>query len=211
MTREAERKTMVETQLKPRGIKDRQILKAFMDVPRHEFVPDKYKDVAYEDHPLPVGEGQTISQPFIVAEMTKLLGVEKGDKVLEIGTGSGYQAAILASMGVEIYTVERNHSLAEKSSEILKKLGYIDIHIKEGDGTLGWPENAPYKGIIVTAASPKAPEPLIDQLDEDGRLVIPVGSRLSQILKVYHKVEGKIAESSHGGCMFVPLIGKYGF
>lgn len=202
---------MVETQLKPRGIDDPGVLRAFENVPRHEFVPEKYSEDAYTDHPVPIGEGQTISQPYMVAQMTQLLKVTPGDKVLEIGLGSGYQAAILAHMGAKVFSVERIKSLVENTVEILKKLLINDIQIKEGDGSLGWPEHAPYNGIVVTAAAPRVPGPLLDQLGEEGRLVVPVGSRFIQDLKVYQKKEGKIEQTSHGGCMFVPLVGKYGF
>lgn len=201
---------MVETQLKSRGINDERILEAFREVPRHLFVPPKYAGEAYGDYPLPVGEGQTISQPFIVAEMTLLLNIKPDDKILEIGTGSGYQAAIIAYLGVRVYTVEKIRTLIEPAIRVLKELG-LNVNIIEGDGSLGYPRCAPYNGIIVTAAAPEVPEPLLEQLDEGARLVIPVGSRFSQILKVYEKINGDIKEYNFGGCIFVPLVGEYGW
>lgn len=218
MNRKNERVSMVETQIAARGITDRKILKAFKEIPRHLFVPDKYSEEAYCDCPLPIGEGQTISQPLIVAEMTQLLNIKQGDKVLEIGTGSGYQSAILAYLGAQVYTMERIKTLMETAKKTLDKLieteslsMELDVHFIEGDGTIGCGEYAPYNGIVVTAAAPEVPETLLEQLGWNGRLVIPVGSRISQILKVYEKVVDGIKEYSYGGCMFVPLIGKYGW
>ncbi|MFC2061464.1 protein-L-isoaspartate(D-aspartate) O-methyltransferase [Elusimicrobiota bacterium] len=209
--RNDERLLMIETQLRPRGITDEKVLEAFRNIPRHFFVPEEYEKEAYGDYPIKIGEGQTISQPYMVAEMTQLLQIQPGNKILEIGTGSGYQAALLARMGAEVYTIERKTNLIKIAEMTLKKAGINDIQLKAGDGTLGWPEYAPYDGIVVTAAAPYAPAPLLDQLAESGRLVIPVGSRLTQVLKVYRKNGSSIEEADHGGCMFVPLIGENGW
>ncbi len=203
---------MVKNQIEMRGIKDKRVLRAMMRVPRHLFVPEEYRKRAYEDHPLPIGEGQTISQPYIVALMTSLLELKGDEKVLEIGTGSGYQAAILAELAGEVYSVERIPSLAIKAAETLEKLGYKNVHIKVGDGTLGWEENAPYDAIIVTAAAPKVPSSLIKQLKVGGRLVIPIGERFIQSLHRYIKgKDGNLKGEDFGGCVFVPLKGKEGW
>ncbi len=201
------RNKMVEEQLKKRGISDRHVLNAFLSVPRHCFVRDSEKHLAYGDHPLSIGEDQTISQPFIVALMTEALGLTGEEKVLEIGTGSGYQAAILADIAREVYTVERISPLGEKAREILHGLGYENIYFKIGDGTLGWKEEAPFDGIIVTAAAPRVPASLVEQLSPDGRLVVPVGSSFEQdLLLVTRDTEGEVKKQSLGGCRFVPLI-----
>ncbi|MBU3933401.1 MAG: protein-L-isoaspartate(D-aspartate) O-methyltransferase [Candidatus Omnitrophica bacterium] len=205
------RKKMVEEQLIPRGIKDPKVLEAFRKVPRHKFVPEKYLDSAYGDFPLSIGEGQTISQPYIVALMTQCLELSGEEAVLEIGTGSGYQAAILAQLASRVYSVERVAGLTEKAQLRLKDLGYRNIRIKSGDGTLGWPEFAPYGGIIVTAAGPDIPKALLEQLNIGGKMVIPVGGRFSQILTVVNKPEGRIETSEICACVFVPLMGKYGW
>ncbi|MCD6363066.1 MAG: protein-L-isoaspartate(D-aspartate) O-methyltransferase [Synergistetes bacterium] len=203
---------MVESQIEIRGIKDERVLRAMMRVPRHLFVPEEYRERAYDDHPLPIGEGQTISQPYIVALMTSLLDLKGNEKVLEIGTGSGYQAAILAELAKEVYSVERIPALAVKAAETLEKLGYKNVRVKVGDGTLGWEENAPYDAIIVTAAAPKVPTPLIKQLKIGGRLVIPIGERFIQSLYKYVKREdGSLDGEDFGGCVFVPLKGKEGW
>ncbi len=204
------RKKMVETQLIPRGIKDKKVIEAFLTVPREKFVPENLKESAYDDTPLPIGEGQTISQPYIVALMTELLQLKGGEKVLEIGTGSGYQAAILSEIGCEVYSVERIPSLAKRAGKILQQLGYI-VKIKIGDGTLGWEEYAPYDGIIVTAAGPKIPQSLLTQLKEGGRIVMPVGDLFTQDLIRITKVKGKFIKENFGGCQFVPLKGKEGW
>jgi len=203
---------MVNVQLLGRDIKDKRVLDVFRKVPRHRFVdPAMYKD-AYGDFPLSIGKGQTISQPYIVALMAQLLNLLKTDRVLEIGTGSGYETAILAELAGEVFSIERIESLAVKAKEALKDFGYKNIHIKIDDGTLGWQEFAPFDKIIVTASSQDIPKPLLDQLSEEGRLVIPVGPRGTQRLLVLEKDnEGQISEKDICGCVFVPLIGKYGY
>jgi len=205
------REEMVKNQIVARGIKDERVIKAFLKVPRHKFVSDRNLGEAYDDHPLPIGEGQTISQPYMVALMTELLELKGEEKVLEIGTGSGYQAAILAELAKEVYTVERFPTLAEKAKIVLEELGYKNIKIKIGDGTLGWEEYSPYEGIIVTAGAPDIPSPLIAQLKEGGRLVIPLGESFSQVLTVIEKFRGKIEKREICGCVFVPLVGRYGW
>ncbi len=205
------RNRMVEEQLIPRGIYDERVLNVFRKVPRHEFVPRENLANAYGDYPLPVGEGQTISQPYMVALMTQCLELKGGGKVLEIGTGSGYQTAILAELAKEVYSVERISILAEKTKIMLDSLGYINIKIKVGDGTEGWDEFAPYEGIIVTAGAPFVPNPLLAQLAENGRMAIPIGDAFSQVLTLVKKKEGKLTQEEICGCVFVPLIGKYGW
>lgn len=204
------RRNMVERQLKARGISNELVLNAFLTVPREEFVPAELRDEAYDDEPLPIGNGQTISQPYIVALMTELLDVRPGVKVLEIGTGSGYQSAILKHLGCDVYSVERDVELSTRASEVLARLGY-SVHLLVGDGTLGWKEHAPYGRIIVTAAAPKIPQPLIDQLEEGGILIIPLGGIYSQDLVRGVKKHGKILETNHGGCRFVLLRGQQGW
>jgi protein-L-isoaspartate(D-aspartate) O-methyltransferase len=211
MAYETQRKKMVETQLIPRGIHDPLVLKAMEKVPRDAFVPIDLRESAYGDNPLPIGEGQTISQPYIVALMTEALELKGSEKVLEIGTGSGYQAAILAEIAKEVYTVERVASLGEKAERILESLGYANIHFKIFNGTLGWPEHSPYDAIMVTAGAPEIPESLIEQLGEGGRLVIPVGDRLGQDLLKIRKTRGKTATEDLGAVRFVNLVGEYGW
>jgi len=205
------RQRMVREQLLPRGIVEEKVLSVFRKVPRHEFVPESEAGSAYGDYPLPIGEGQTISQPYMVAAMTELLDLKKSDKVLEIGTGSGYQAAVLAELAGEVYSVERVQPLADRARENLKKLGCANVKIKVGDGTLGWGENAPYDAIVVTAGSPEVPKALIEQLSEGGRLAIPVGGRYSQMLTKVQKLKSKIKATDVCGCVFVPLIGRQGW
>ncbi len=205
------RNRMVEEQLVPRGIFDEKVLGAFRKVPRHAFIPDKSIENAYGDFPLPVGEGQTISQPYMVALMTQYLDLKPGDRALEIGTGSGYQSSILAELAKEVYSVERFAVLAERAQAVLSDLGYTNIKVKVGDGTEGWEEFAPYDAIVVTAGAPSIPEPLIEQLAEGGRLVIPVGGGFSQTLTLVKKQEGKLTQEEICGCVFVPLIGRYGW
>ena len=207
---EAARKEMVFRQIIPRGIKDKNVIAAFLKVPREKFVPKNLRKFAYEDCPLSIGEGQTISQPYIVALMTESLKLRGGEKVLEVGTGSGYQSAILAEMGCSVYSVERNAKLAEKADAILRQLGY-EIRIKVGDGTLGWEEFSPYDRIIVTAGSPKIPESLFAQIKEKGRMVIPVGDLYSQELMLVIKCGNKKKMLSLGGCQFVRLQGREGW
>jgi len=206
-----EREEMVRTQIESRGITDRLLLEAMRKIPREKFVDEEFKGSAYEDHPLPIGEGQTISQPYIVALMTQSLKLKGKEKVLEIGTGSGYQTAILAELSREVYSIERYESLVARARLVLESLGYTNVQIFTGDGTEGLEEYAPYDRIIVTAAAPQVPPPLIEQLAEGGRLVIPVGSLYSQDLQVVEKKRGKIFTRTEGGCVFVPLVGKYGW
>ena len=204
---ESLRKGMVESQIKARGIKDKNVLNAMLAVPREEFVPEALKSRAYEDNPLPIGDGQTISQPYIVALMTELLCVEKGDRVLEIGTGSGYQAVILAEMGCDVYTIEIIETLSLRAQETIKRLGYENIHFKIGDGFIGWEEYAPFDGIIVTCAPDEIPEPLIEQLADGGKMVIPVGEYLPQDLVLVEKVNGEVSKTPVTSVAFVPMTG----
>jgi len=205
------RHQMVDRQIASRGIKDERVLEAMRGVPRHEFVLRSDLDLAYIDHPLSIGHGQTISQPYIVALMTELLRVEPGHKVLEIGTGSGYQAAILARLAERVISIERISELVARTRELLAHLGIENIKVVEGDGTLGWPDDAPYDRVIVTAGAPCVPKALTEQLSEGGRIVIPVGSEGLQELEVVSKVKGKIKTENAGGCRFVKLIGEDGW
>lgn len=205
---EKERKVMVVEQIEERGIRDRRVLEVMERVPRHEFVPEEYRAFAYEDSPLPIGEGQTISQPYIVALMTECLNLEGEEKVLEVGTGSGYQAAILSELAKEVYTIEIVGPLAERAEELLKNLGYRNVKVKCDDGYLGWEEYAPFDGIIVTCAPEHIPQPLIDQLAEGGRMVIPVGeTQFPQVLKLVEKREGKVTMRNVVPVRFVPMTG----
>jgi protein-L-isoaspartate(D-aspartate) O-methyltransferase len=209
---ELERDAMVRHQIANRGIKDRRLLAALRAVPRHCFVPPSKQRRAYEDRPLEIGSGQTISQPYIVAKMTELLEASPGSRILEIGTGSGYQAAVLAEMGARVISVERYEDLADIARERLEALEYENVTVVVGDGTLGWPEKAPYDGIIVTAAAPAIPESLRAQLAVGGRLVCPVGSRdLQQLKAVFRESEDRYTEHDSIRCMFVPLIGREGW
>jgi len=211
-TRFAElRSRMVAGQLATRSILDPRVLAAFGKVERHRFVPEESRLQAYDDHPLPIGLGQTISQPYMVALMTERLEISGGEKTLEIGTGSGYQAAILAELGARVYTVERIADLAERARGVLDELGYREIHLRVGDGTRGWPEEAPFDRIIVTAGGPEVPPPLTKQLAEGGILVAPVGSRSSQTLTIVRKCKGRIKTTTDCGCIFVKLIGRHGW
>ena len=206
------REKMVKTQLAPRGIKDADVLRAMRTVERHRFVPDAQRSAAYNDYPLPIGEGQTISQPYIVALMTQILAANKDSKVLEVGTGSGYQAAVLAELAKEVYTIEIIESLGKSAEARLKELGYENVHVRVGDGYAGWPEHAPFDGIIVTCACPEAPKPLVSQLAEGGRMVIPVGKNLSyQTLTLFEKKGGILHRKDITGCVFVPLLGPHGW
>lgn len=207
----ADMERMIKNQLMARGIRDERVLEAFRKVPRHKFVRAEDMDYAYEDGPLPIGHGQTISQPYIVALMTQALEIEESDKVLEIGTGSGYQTAILAILAKEVYSVEKVPHLAEVTKDRLRIIGFDNFYIKIGDGSKGWPENAPYNAIMVTAASPQVPDSLWEQLDLGGRLVIPVGDMFSQELQVLRKTEEGRLKTSLGGCRFVPLLGEHGW
>ncbi|MBN2380444.1 protein-L-isoaspartate(D-aspartate) O-methyltransferase [candidate division WOR-3 bacterium] len=199
---------MVSLQLASRDITDKRVLDAFGKVPRHAFVPDSSKASAYGDFPLSIGDCQTISQPYMVALMTQFLELKGNEKVLEVGTGSGYQAAILAELAAEIYTIEYIPSLAKSAEERLDSMGYENIHVKSGDGYLGWPENAPFDGIIITCAPEKLPQPLIEQLKVGGRLVVPVGSQgYAQTLTIYTKTDTGLVTRYEGGCFFVPMRG----
>ncbi|MEA3305265.1 MAG: protein-L-isoaspartate(D-aspartate) O-methyltransferase [Candidatus Omnitrophota bacterium] len=201
------RERMVEEQLVPRGINNRAVLDVFRRIERHEFVPKESVNSAYGDHPLPIGGGQTISQPYIAALMTESLQLTGEERVLEIGTGSGYQTAILAELSAEVYSVERITLLADTAAKILSKSGYKNIRIDVRDGSLGWPEHAPYDAIMLTASCPGKPEALLKQLAKGGRLIAPVG----QVLTLYKDRNGSSVSSEICGCMFVPLIGKEGW
>jgi len=196
---------MVEQQLKARDIKDERVLAAMGKVPREAFVPPESRAFSYEDGPLPIGYDQTISQPYIVAFMTEQLRLKPSDRVLEIGTGSGYQAAILAELASEIYSVEIVEPLARAAEATLQRLGYTNVHLKIGDGYKGWPDAAPFEAIIVTCASDKVPQPLIDQLKDSGRMIIPVGERFAQQLYLLEKKNGQLKESATLPVRFVPM------
>lgn len=203
-----QRRHMVRTQIEARGIKDRRVLNAMLKVERHLFVPHNHRHLAYEDFPLHIGEGQTISQPYIVALMTEALELKEDEKVLEVGTGSGYQAAILAELAREVYTVEIIESLAKEAESRLTKLGYNNIHVRCGDGYLGWKEEAPFDAIIITCATPHIPEPLLEQLADGGRMILPLGGKWGQDLVLIRKRGEALERSSLGGCMFVPMTRK---
>jgi protein-L-isoaspartate(D-aspartate) O-methyltransferase len=207
------RKEMVERQLVARGIQDPGVLRAMGEVPREAFVPEHLKHLAYADSPLPIGEEQTISQPYIVALMTEAMEVSEGDRVLEIGTGSGYAAAVLGRIAAEVYTVERHASLARIARRRYEELGYDNIHVRHGDGTLGWAAHAPYNAIVVTAGGPQVPEPLLEQLAIGGCLVIPVGpSHYSQeLVRIRHTSETNYRRENLGAVRFVPLVGSEGW
>jgi protein-L-isoaspartate(D-aspartate) O-methyltransferase len=206
-----ERLAMVEEQLRRRGISDPRVLEAMAKVPRHLFVPENYRASAYEDRPLPIGEGQTISQPYMVAVMTQSLDLKGVERVLEIGTGSGYQAAILSVLCRKVYTVERIAALMERARETLQEQDYKNISFRTGDGTRGWPEEAPFDGIIVTAGAPETPRILQSQLAEGGRLVIPTGPRYAQTLYKVTRKGNHFIEEDITGCVFVPLVGDFGW
>jgi protein-L-isoaspartate(D-aspartate) O-methyltransferase len=206
-----ERLRMVEYQIEARGIHDQRVLSAMKEIPRHLFVPPPYAKSAYEDCPLPIGNGQTISQPYIVGLMTELLATTQTDSVLEIGTGCGYQAAVLAALVRRVTTIERIPEVARLAMENLATVGIKNVEVIVADGTVGSPQNAPYDGIIITAATPSVPQPLIEQLGEGGRLVAPVGGRDIQELIRLRKKDGSITEEHHGGVRFVPLIGECGW
>lgn len=198
---------MVETQIVSRGIRNPKLIRAILKVPRHKFVPENLRDIAYGDNPLPIGIGQTISQPYIVALMTELLRLNSGEKVLEVGTGSGYQTAILAEMGCEVYTIEIVGPLSEKAQEVLKSLGYQNIHYKIGDGYRGWPQFAPFDAIIVTAAPDHMPQPLIEQLKTNSRMVIPVGVEYQELLLIKKTDKGTDMKTVTP-VRFVPMTGE---
>jgi protein-L-isoaspartate(D-aspartate) O-methyltransferase len=205
------RARMVETQLRPRGIVDARVLDAFLAVPRHEFVDPGLAAEAYADRPLPIGYGQTISQPYMVAVMTQLLAPRPDARVLEIGTGSGYQAAILSRLTRTVFSVERIPGLAQRAKEAFARLGITNVLQRVGDGSIGWEAYAPYDGIVVTAGAPRVPPSLLAQLAEGGRLVVPTGGLATQTLRVLAREEGRIREREELGCVFVPLVGDEGW
>lgn len=206
-----QREEMVQRQIEARGVSDQKVLEAMRRVPRHLFVSEALRDQAYGDFPLPIGEQQTISQPFIVAEMTQALALSENDRVLEIGTGSGYQTAILAEIAHRVFTVERIHALLVKARQLFDKLHYHNIVTRLGDGTAGWAAESPFDAIMVTAGAPRIPEKLLAQLAPGGRLVVPVGDQHSQeLIKIYRDEQG-IRKTNLGGCRFVKLVGEYGW
>lgn len=205
------RQQMVETQLRQRGIRDERVLAVMGRVPRHEFVGASYRSQAYDDNPLPIGEGQTISQPYIVALMLEMLDLAADQTVLEIGTGSGYQTALLAELGRHVYSIERHGPLAHVAQATLRRLGYSNVTIEVGDGTAGMPAHAPFDRIIVSAAAPELPQALFEQLKEGGRLVVPVGPAEAQLLQLVTKTDGRAVVSAQVACRFVPLIGEQGY
>ncbi len=204
-----ERERMVDEQLKRRGITDARVLDAMRRIPRHRFVEEGLAHNAYEDHPLPIGEGQTISQPYIVALMTSLLGLTGQEKVLEVGTGSGYQTAVLGALARRVCSIERLPRLAERARATLETLGVANVWIRVGNGALGWPDEAPFDRILVAAGGPSVPPPLVEQLVEGGRLVLPVGSAEDQVLTVVERAGGETRTRQCGECKFVKLVGKY--
>jgi protein-L-isoaspartate(D-aspartate) O-methyltransferase len=206
-----QRRDMVETQLRKRGISDERVLHAMSRVPRQEFVPNEYRAAAYADHPIPIAHNQTISQPFIVAASLQALHLNGSESVLEVGTGSGYQTALLAVLGRVVYTIERHAMLARGAEQVLQKLGFNNVTVIVGDGSNGLKQFAPYDSILVSAAAPTIPKSLLDQLAEGGRMVIPVGPPHAQELQLAHKQEGKIGIKVVEGCRFVPLIGAEGY
>lgn len=203
------RETMVSTQLIPRGIKDQRVIDAMLAVPRHLFVPHAYRHRAYDDCALPTGEGQTISQPYMVAVMSELLLLNESARTLEVGTGSGYQSAVLSLLCREVYSIERMELLYDSARQRLMDLGYDNIVLRHGDGSIGWSEYAPFDRIIVTAGAPATPSPLIEQLAEGGVMIIPVGSEYSQSLTRIKKDNDEIRKDFHTACVFVPLIGRH--
>ncbi len=204
-----ERERMVAEQLVPRGIKDPRVLEAMGKVPRHLFVDEALRDKAYGDHPLPIGEGQTISQPFMVGRMTELLRLTGTEKVLEVGTGSGYQAAVLAQLATRVCAIERLAKLATRARETLERLGITNVWVRTANGTFGWPDEAPFDRILVAAGGPSVPPPLLEQLAEGGRMVMPVGQADYQRLHVIDKIGGQARVTEDSECVFVKLIGKF--
>jgi protein-L-isoaspartate(D-aspartate) O-methyltransferase len=201
-----QRRTMVEEQIKERGIRNKKVLDALMKVPRHKFVPDEYKSYAYDDRPLPIGHNQTISQPYVVAYMTEILNPDSTQRVLEIGTGSGYQAAVLSQLYKEVFTVEIIEPLGNQAKKVFDEEGYKNVFTKIADGYLGWKEHAPFDAIIVTCAPANIPQPLVEQLAEGGRMIIPVGEQYSQVLYLLEKRKGKIRETETLPVLFVPML-----
>jgi len=211
MSHEQERARMVDEQLRGRGINDERVLGACGTVPRHLFVPKEFRRDAYADHPLPIGAGQTISQPFIVALMTQLLRLQGHERVLEVGGGSGYQTAILSELALDVYTVERVPELATSLLRRVQRLGCMNVHARCANGSLGWSEHAPFDGIVVSAAAPHVPEALTAQLGEGGRMVMPVGPPQAQVLIALEKRQGRLYREEVTTCVFVPLIGEHGW
>ena len=207
----AERHQMVELQINRRGLHEPRLIAAFEQVPRHCFVPEGVRYAAYDDMPLPIGYDQTISQPYIVALMTSLLELNGDERILELGTGSGYQAAILGNLAAEVHTLELVPELGEAADRLLRELGYTNVHVHIGDGSLGWSPAAPYPGIIAAAAAPEVPRPLLEQLAEGGRLVLPVADRQNQLLKVFTRRQNEYVERVVTSVAFVPMRGKYGW
>lgn len=207
----AQRRSMVESQLRARGIRDERVLAAMFHVPRHEFISEEFRDQVYEDHPIPIGEGQTLSQPYIVAIMLQALALDPTNIVLEIGTGSGYQTALLSELTRQVYSMERHASLASAAESTLARLGYTNVKVLLGDGSHGLSEFAPFDAIVVSAAAPQIPPPLFEQLREGGRMVIPVGPAHAQELQLVRKQAGQAVITNLEGCRFVPLIGSEGY
>jgi protein-L-isoaspartate(D-aspartate) O-methyltransferase len=207
----AARARMVEEQIRARGVREERVLEAMRRVPRHLFVTETLRERAYDDTPLPIGERQTISQPYIVALMAEALELDGGERVLEVGTGSGYEAAVLSQVCGELYSVERIPALAQRAVELLATLGYHNVHVRVGDGSLGWPQAAPFLGIVVSAAAPRIPRPLVEQLAVGGRLVLPLGEEESQTLVRLQRTGEGLREECMGECRFVKLIGTYGW
>jgi protein-L-isoaspartate(D-aspartate) O-methyltransferase len=207
----AQRSAMVAEQIEPRGLHNPRLLDALRNVPRHRFIPEKYREMAYDDGPLPIGNNQTISQPYIVALMTDLLELSGAETVLEIGTGSGYQAGVLSRLANFVHTIERHAELAGRAASVLAELGYANVAVHTEDGSLGWAEAAPYPAILVTAAAPAPPPPLLAQLAEGGRLVLPAGSRFGQNLQVWRRHGEQFERRSVVPVAFVPLRGEYGW
>src|SRR5918995_118791 len=207
------RHRMVEAHIARRGVHDERVLQALRHVPREAFVDAGFEEFAYEDSPLPIGSGQTISQPFVVAKMAEVAEIEETDRVLEIGTGSGYAAAVLAELAAEVFSVERHRSLAEQAEERLRASGYTNVEVRVGDGTRGWPEKAPFDAILVAAGGPSVPLTLQEQLEIGGRLIMPVGRELGsqRLIRITRTAANKFEEDDLGGVMFVPLIGEHGW
>jgi len=208
---ELQRQAMVDVQLRARGIRDKRVLAAMARVPRHEFVSPEFHEQAYEDHPVPIGQGQTLSQPYIVAIMLEALSLGGTERLLEVGTGSGYQTALLAELCVRVYSIERHVSLAQEAESTLQRLGYDNATILVGDGSRGLPEHAPFDAIIVSAAAPRIPEALVQQLRDGARMILPVGPQDAQELQLVRKHQGRTTVFSLEGCRFVPLIGDQGY
>jgi protein-L-isoaspartate(D-aspartate) O-methyltransferase len=206
-----ERAGMVQKQLRDRGIRDERVLSAMATVPREKFILPEDSANAYGDFPLHIGDGQTISQPYIVADMLEKLELLPADRVLEVGTGTGYQAAVLGELAGDVWTIERHAELAQKARTILQELGYANVHVVHGDGSKGLPEHAPFAKILVAAAAPSVPESLVEQLAEGGKLVLPVGTRRDQQVQVIRRMNGRIVITNHAPCRFVPLVGEQGW